>query len=67
MGNENDFQVKCPKCGSASITTVKKGYNAGDACCGAILVGPLGLLCGATDANKLSNVCQKCGHTWALK
>ncbi len=59
--------VACPKCGSTSITTTKKGYAAGDACCGAILLGPLGLLCGATDANKLSNVCQKCGHSWELK
>ena len=62
----SDGKVHCPNCGSASITTVKKGYDAGGGCCGAILVGPLGLLCGASDANKLSNVCQNCGHTWAL-
>lgn len=59
--------IKCPRCGSVSVTTIKKGYATGDACCGAILFGPLGLLCGATDANKLSNVCQNCGHKWNLK
>ena len=64
--NVQDGVLKCPNCGCASITTTKKGYDTGGGCCGAILLGPLGLLCGATDANKLSNVCQKCGYTWAL-
>ncbi len=59
--------VTCPKCGSTSITTTKKGYDAGGACCRAILLGPLGLLCGASDANKLFNVYQKCGFSWELK
>lgn len=58
--------ITCPRCGSKQIMTVKKGYNAESGCCGAILLGPLGLLCGASDANKLSNVCQKCGHRWEL-
>lgn len=59
--------ISCPKCGCRSILTIKKGYDVGEGCCWAIFLGPLGLLCGATDANKLSNVCQKCGYAWALK
>lgn len=64
---ENDKNTaKCPKCGAVTIATVKQGYNAGDGCCGVILLGPLGLLCGAVGSNDLSNVCQKCGHEWNL-
>ena len=57
---------KCPKCGSSSIATVKKGYDAGSGCCGTILLGPLGLLCGATGSNQIYNVCQKCGNKWLI-
>ncbi|CAK8710726.1 hypothetical protein GKODMF_01660 [Candidatus Electrothrix gigas] len=56
----------CPKCKSTSIFTVKKGYDASSACCATILFGPLGLLCGATEANQVYNVCQNCGHKWLL-
>lgn len=64
--SRNGFKVKCPKCNGSSIVTIKKGYSAGGGCCGAILLGPLGLLCGASGANRLSNVCQNCGHKWNL-
>lgn len=66
MEKENDSQVHCPKCGSTSITVVKKGLNADQACCGAFLLGPLGLLCGAREANKMHSVCMKCGHKWEI-
>ncbi len=42
---ENNF-LSCPKCGSKNIYIDKKGYGAGKGCCWAILLGPLGLLCG---------------------
>jgi len=67
ISTSNPSAAKCPKCGCTSIAAVKKGYDASDGCCGAIILGPLGLLCGATDANKLSSVCQKCGFSWRLK
>lgn len=63
----NDDLPRCPNCGSRSIATVKKGYSAGTGCCGAILLGPLGLLCGAAKSNQLHNVCQKCGHKWLIR
>ena len=56
--------VKCPKCGSTSIAAQKEGYGAGKGCCGTILFGPLGLLCGAFGANKMNLHCLKCGHKW---
>lgn len=61
-----DERVKCPNCGSTEITVMKEGFNAQGACCGALLVGPLGLLCGANEANKLNRHCLKCGHKWPI-
>ena len=43
--------MKCPNCGSENcqyITTTEthgKGFSASNACCGSILLGPLGVLC----------------------
>lgn len=61
--------LKCPKCGSDNIQfvheTEKRGFKVGDSCCGYILLGPLGLLCGACGMNKESStefwVCNRCG------
>jgi DNA-directed RNA polymerase subunit RPC12/RpoP len=64
--NDDNDVVKCPKCGSRAVVTLKQGYDAGGACCGTILLGPLGLLCGALESNKLQNVCQKCGNKWFI-
>jgi hypothetical protein len=58
--NENKDVLVCPQCGSKNIHVDKRGYNAGDACCGAILLGPLGLLCGADGSNKLVKTCLNC-------
>lgn len=55
-----DNSLSCPKCDSKNIHTDKKGYSAGKGCCGALLVGPLGLLCGQKGANKIENTCLNC-------
>jgi tellurium resistance protein TerD len=57
--------VTCPRCGSTQITAQKKGFGGGCACCGALLVGPLGLLCGLKGANQIIVTCLKCGHQWS--
>ena len=62
----NDNAVRCPKCGSTSVTSAKKGFGGGKACCGALLAGPLGILCGLCGANKMYCVCMKCGHKWEI-
>ena len=41
--------IRCPKCGSTSISTINKGYS--------VLTGFLG-------SGKPMNVCQNCGYKW---
>lgn len=61
--NQND-PIQCPRCKSTHIYVDKKGFSGKKACCGAILAGPLGLLCGTHKANKIRVTCLKCKHTW---
>ena len=53
--------IYCPKCGSKNVFVSKKGFDAGGACCGAMLLGPFGLLCGQSGANKIEKNCLDCG------
>ncbi|GAA4453355.1 hypothetical protein GCM10023092_13550 [Rurimicrobium arvi] len=64
INNSINEQVQCPRCGSTQIYVDKKGYNGGKACCGALLAGPLGLLCGTHKANDVQLTCLKCKKTW---
>lgn len=57
-------EVRCPRCGSTSITTQKKGFGVGKAAAGVLAVGLAGALAGGIGANKAVNVCAKCGHKW---
>lgn len=65
--------VSCPRCGSqdiypvSEVSTKGKDFNASDACCGYLLCGPLGLLCGATGKGKQTTtttywMCKGCGN-----
>lgn len=56
--------LKCPKCGSTSISTQKQGFGVGKAAAGVAVAGPAGALAGGINANKVYNVCQNCGHKW---
>jgi tellurium resistance protein TerD len=58
---QGDYNIKCPRCGSTKVHVDKKGFDYGDACCGAALFGPLGLLCGGMESNKLMATCMNCG------
>lgn len=61
--------LKCPKCGSENIqfstSTERKGFSAGDSCCGYMLFGPLGLICGLSNMGETKShdfwLCQNCG------
>lgn len=52
----------CPRCGAKSIQAVKKGFSAGRAAAGGILLGPLGVLAGAAGGNEIERVCLNCGY-----
>lgn len=67
--------MKCMKCGGENcqiinqVQTSGKDFSASKGCCGAILLGPIGLLCGACGKGKqVKNnnfwVCNNCGHKW---
>ena len=63
----NDY-ICCPKCGSTNIHFVTRdtstGFNAENACCGYMLCGPIGLLCGVDNDRKVETVrkCMNCNH-----
>lgn len=65
--------LRCSRCGSTDLVPITetsthgKNFKAGDACCGYLLCGPLGLLCGATGKGKQSTsttywLCKNCGN-----
>ncbi len=65
--------IRCPRCGSydifpvSEVSTKGKDFNAGNACCGLMLCGPLGLLFGSTGKGKQTItttywMCKGCGH-----
>lgn len=59
--------IKCPKCGSANIHFITsqggQRFDKSDACCGYLLCGPLGLLCGVKDQDtKTVRKCMNCNH-----
>lgn len=60
--------LKCPKCGSEHVQFATKSsggeFSFGNSCCGYILLGPLGLLCGACGSGVHTEefwICQNCG------
>lgn len=60
-------KMRCPKCGSDEVQIVTStegtGFHAGDACCGYMILGPLGLVCGMCDTGKIkTKVFWKCTH-----
>jgi hypothetical protein len=69
-------EIVCPKCGGTKLQIsheiVRKGYGGGKACCGALALGPFGLLCGmcGKDKVKAENVywiCETCGNVFTAK
>ncbi len=67
----------CPVCGCDNCqvinetTTSGKDFSAGKACCGAVLLGPFGILCGACGKGKQTQnaaywICPQCGHKFKV-
>lgn len=73
---DSNSGICCPKCGSGNLQAVSEnnttggGYSAGKGCCGYMLLGPLGFLCGACGSKTKTTtttcfVCMNCGHKFA--
>lgn len=61
-------RLRCPKCGSEDIhfatSHESKSFSGGNACCGFLLAGPIGILCGLCGAGSSTKsfwVCRHCG------
>lgn len=57
-----DDMMKCPRCGSTSLSGNKKGYGVGKGVIGVAMLGPLGLMAGNMGAKKVIVTCMKCGY-----
>lgn len=62
--SNNSNVVKCPKCGSTSITANKKGFSLAKGAAGIVAVGALGVVAAGHGKNKVIATCLKCGHQW---
>lgn len=71
--SSNAGGFRCPKCGGVNCTpivetsTSGKDFSAGKGCCGAVLLGPIGILCGACGKGKQVTsttywMCGNCGN-----
>ena len=67
--------MQCPNCGNTNLqattetSSTGKDFSAGKGCCGAILMGPIGILCGACGKGKQTHnnqywICNNCGNKW---
>ncbi len=63
--NASSTELQCPKCGSAQLTTNKKGFSGKKAVVGAVLTGGIGLLAGTLGSNKVKITCLSCGKVFA--
>lgn len=63
----DERSVKCPKCGSTSLSANKKGYGLGKGVVGAAVLGPYGLLAGGLGSGKIIVTCLNCGHKFKRK
>lgn len=64
--NKQNGVACCPKCGSTSLSSNKKGFGIGKAVVGATLTGGIGLVAGNIGAKKVWVTCLNCGHRWKL-
>lgn len=69
--------MRCPRCGNENCTIINevtatgKDFSASKGCCGALLFGPIGILCGACgEGKKVKNtnywVCNNCGSKFKV-
>ena len=57
-------RVRCPRCGSLELDTVRRDYDPGCGCLGLLLFSWWGLLLGFLGAGDVETVCRNCGLRW---
>jgi tellurium resistance protein TerD len=60
----SDPALRCPNCLSTQVTSNQRGFGAGKAAAGAVLLGPAGLLAGFIGSGEIKLTCMKCGHVF---
>ncbi|MBQ8550168.1 MAG: hypothetical protein IKL44_05480 [Clostridia bacterium] len=69
--------MKCEKCGSENCQIIQEtstsgsDFSASKGCCGYLLFGPLGILCGLCGKGKQVKskgywICNDCGNKWTV-
>jgi tellurium resistance protein TerD len=64
IAGEVDSDVSCPKCHCHRVVANKKGFGAGKAFVGTLLLGIPGLLGGFIGSDRVQITCLKCGYSW---
>lgn len=57
-------RVRCPRCGSVELDTVRRDYDPGCGCLGLLLFSWWGLLLGFLGGGDVETVCRNCGLRW---
>lgn len=55
---------RCPDCGTTAVHVEKQGFGYGKALAGALIAGPVGLLAGGINKDKIHMKCLVCGNHW---
>jgi transcription elongation factor Elf1 len=63
----DDKILKCPRCGSDQLEESKKGFDEGLGTLGWLMFGPIGLMAGEIDSDKMIITCLDCGYKFKLK
>lgn len=56
--------IRCPKCGSIQVATVKRGFSWGWGIAGFFLIPGFGILLGFCGSKKRRLKCTSCGRKW---
>lgn len=56
--------IRCPKCNGDNLSSNNRGYSVGKGLTGGLLLGPVGLLFGASGSWQPVLTCLSCGYSW---
>lgn len=65
--DDNKVIIRCPFCGSSDLVSTTKGFSVSKAVVGSFLIGPIGLIGGAINSNKIKLTCLECNKSFGVK